>query len=195
MVEIDLDGVSLDFKVRRFKHLTLKEFLVRGLFKRESVRHGYQPALRNDRQFRVDASHIARNHDGAVTSRDGACRGQPPQLIAIATVAAAAAMTAIAAVSTVTAVANRLASQSRRILKLRGMAAGRISTDIGSSSRAKRPESDRNGPSSWRVLLRGGGQHAGHQQNAAQRQPKQFRGDERQHTPGPDHATDNSLGY
>src|SRR3954451_18302596 len=34
MVEIDLDGVSLDFKVRRFKHLTLKEFLVRGLFKR-----------------------------------------------------------------------------------------------------------------------------------------------------------------
>jgi lipopolysaccharide transport system ATP-binding protein len=34
MVEIDLDGVSLDFKVRRFKHLTLKEFLVRGLFQR-----------------------------------------------------------------------------------------------------------------------------------------------------------------
>jgi lipopolysaccharide transport system ATP-binding protein len=34
MVDIDLDGVSLDFKVRRFKHLTLKEFLVRGLFKR-----------------------------------------------------------------------------------------------------------------------------------------------------------------
>lgn len=34
MVEIDLDRVSLDFKVRRFKHLTLKEFLVRGLFKR-----------------------------------------------------------------------------------------------------------------------------------------------------------------
>ena len=34
MVEIDLDGVSLDFKVRRFKHLTLKEFLVHGLFKR-----------------------------------------------------------------------------------------------------------------------------------------------------------------
>jgi lipopolysaccharide transport system ATP-binding protein len=34
MVEIDLDRVCLDFKVRRFKHLTLKEFLVRGLFKR-----------------------------------------------------------------------------------------------------------------------------------------------------------------
>jgi ABC-type polysaccharide/polyol phosphate transport system ATPase subunit len=34
MVEIDLNGVCLDFKVRRFKHLTLKEFLVRGLFKR-----------------------------------------------------------------------------------------------------------------------------------------------------------------
>src|SRR3954468_17203078 len=34
MVEIDLERVSLDFKVRRFKHLTLKEFLVRGLFKR-----------------------------------------------------------------------------------------------------------------------------------------------------------------
>src|SRR5689334_18124842 len=34
MVEIDLDGVSLQFKVRRFKHLTLKEFLVRGLFSR-----------------------------------------------------------------------------------------------------------------------------------------------------------------
>ncbi|HEY1376185.1 MAG TPA: ABC transporter ATP-binding protein [Gemmataceae bacterium] len=34
MVNIDLDGVGLDFKVRRFKHLTLKEFLVRGLFKR-----------------------------------------------------------------------------------------------------------------------------------------------------------------
>jgi ABC-type polysaccharide/polyol phosphate transport system ATPase subunit len=34
MVEIDLEGVSLDFQVRRFKHLTLKEFLVRGLFKR-----------------------------------------------------------------------------------------------------------------------------------------------------------------
>ena len=34
MVEIDLNGVCLNFKVRRFKHLTLKEFLVRGLFKR-----------------------------------------------------------------------------------------------------------------------------------------------------------------
>jgi len=33
MVEIDLDRVSLDFKVRRFRNLTLKEFLVRGLFK------------------------------------------------------------------------------------------------------------------------------------------------------------------
>jgi ABC-type polysaccharide/polyol phosphate transport system ATPase subunit len=36
MVEIDLDGVSLDFKVRRFRSLTLKEFLVRGLFHRAS---------------------------------------------------------------------------------------------------------------------------------------------------------------
>jgi ABC-type polysaccharide/polyol phosphate transport system ATPase subunit len=36
MVEIDLDGVCLEFKVRRFKHLTLKEFLVRGLFSRAS---------------------------------------------------------------------------------------------------------------------------------------------------------------
>jgi ABC-type polysaccharide/polyol phosphate transport system ATPase subunit len=34
MVKIDLDHVSLDFSVRRFRHLTLKEFLVRGLFKR-----------------------------------------------------------------------------------------------------------------------------------------------------------------
>jgi ABC-type polysaccharide/polyol phosphate transport system ATPase subunit len=34
MVEIDLDGVCLDFKVRTFRHLTLKEFLVRGLFNR-----------------------------------------------------------------------------------------------------------------------------------------------------------------
>jgi ABC-type polysaccharide/polyol phosphate transport system ATPase subunit len=36
MVKIDLDDVSLDFKVRRFKHLTLKEFLVRGLFSRSA---------------------------------------------------------------------------------------------------------------------------------------------------------------
>src|SRR5947209_8693920 len=34
MVAIDLEDVCLDFKVRRFKHLTLKEFLVRGLFSR-----------------------------------------------------------------------------------------------------------------------------------------------------------------
>lgn len=34
MVEIELDSVCLDFTVRRFNHLTLKEFLVRGLFKR-----------------------------------------------------------------------------------------------------------------------------------------------------------------
>lgn len=32
MVEIDLDQVSLDFKVRRYKRLALKEFLVRGMF-------------------------------------------------------------------------------------------------------------------------------------------------------------------
>jgi ABC-type polysaccharide/polyol phosphate transport system ATPase subunit len=36
MVQIDLEDVSLDFMVRRFKHLTLKEFLVRGLFSRAS---------------------------------------------------------------------------------------------------------------------------------------------------------------
>src|SRR4051794_24287867 len=34
MVEIDLDQVCLDFKVRRFKHLTFKEVLLPGLFKR-----------------------------------------------------------------------------------------------------------------------------------------------------------------
>ncbi len=34
MVEIDLDRVSLDFHVRRYKRLTLKEFLVRGMFSR-----------------------------------------------------------------------------------------------------------------------------------------------------------------
>src|SRR3954454_15717835 len=32
MVAIDLDRVSLDFKVRRYKRLSLKEFLVRGMF-------------------------------------------------------------------------------------------------------------------------------------------------------------------
>jgi len=32
MVEIDLDRVCLDFKVRRYKRLSLKEFLVRGMF-------------------------------------------------------------------------------------------------------------------------------------------------------------------
>ncbi|MFL5330923.1 MAG: ABC transporter ATP-binding protein [Gemmataceae bacterium] len=36
MVEIDLDRVSLEFKVRQFKRLTLKEFLVRGMFKRSA---------------------------------------------------------------------------------------------------------------------------------------------------------------
>jgi ABC-type polysaccharide/polyol phosphate transport system ATPase subunit len=36
MVEIDLDHVSLEFKVRQFKRLTLKEFLVRGMFKRSA---------------------------------------------------------------------------------------------------------------------------------------------------------------
>src|SRR5438045_3971042 len=34
MVEIDLDRVSLDFHVRRYKRLTFKEFLVRGMFSR-----------------------------------------------------------------------------------------------------------------------------------------------------------------
>jgi lipopolysaccharide transport system ATP-binding protein len=34
MVLIDLDRVSLEFRVRQFKRLTLKEFLVRGMFKR-----------------------------------------------------------------------------------------------------------------------------------------------------------------
>lgn len=36
MVGIDLDRVWLDFKVRQFKRLTLKEFLVRGMFKRSA---------------------------------------------------------------------------------------------------------------------------------------------------------------
>lgn len=36
MVEIDLDRVSLEFKVRQFKRLTLKEFLIRGMFKRSA---------------------------------------------------------------------------------------------------------------------------------------------------------------
>jgi ABC-type polysaccharide/polyol phosphate transport system ATPase subunit len=34
MVEIDLDRVSLEFSVRRYKRLSLKEFLVRGMFSR-----------------------------------------------------------------------------------------------------------------------------------------------------------------
>src|SRR5260221_10049829 len=34
MVEIDLDRISLDFKVRRFKRPALKEVLVRGMFKK-----------------------------------------------------------------------------------------------------------------------------------------------------------------
>src|SRR5207253_3953313 len=34
MVEIDLDRVSLEFTIRRFKRLSLKEFLVRGMFSR-----------------------------------------------------------------------------------------------------------------------------------------------------------------
>jgi ABC-type polysaccharide/polyol phosphate transport system ATPase subunit len=34
MVEISLDRVSLNFKVRRFRNVTLKEFLVRGMFSR-----------------------------------------------------------------------------------------------------------------------------------------------------------------
>jgi ABC-type polysaccharide/polyol phosphate transport system ATPase subunit len=34
MVEIDLDGVSLEFNVRHYKRLSLKEFLVRGMFSR-----------------------------------------------------------------------------------------------------------------------------------------------------------------
>ena len=32
MVTIDLDAVSLEFRVRRYKRLSLKEFLVRGMF-------------------------------------------------------------------------------------------------------------------------------------------------------------------
>src|SRR5437762_10039126 len=34
MVEIDLDRACLDFTVRRYKRLSLKEFLVRGMFSR-----------------------------------------------------------------------------------------------------------------------------------------------------------------
>jgi lipopolysaccharide transport system ATP-binding protein len=52
MVEIDLDRVSLDFKVRRFKHVTLKEFLVRGLFKRATNPVIHVHALQ-DVSFRV----------------------------------------------------------------------------------------------------------------------------------------------
>jgi lipopolysaccharide transport system ATP-binding protein len=47
MVEIDLDGVSLDFKVRQFRHLTLKEFLVRGLFKRAANPYIHVHALKD----------------------------------------------------------------------------------------------------------------------------------------------------
>src|SRR4051812_11893939 len=36
MVGIDLDRVSLEFRVRQFKRLTLKEFLIRGMFKRSA---------------------------------------------------------------------------------------------------------------------------------------------------------------
>lgn len=36
MVGIDLQSVSLEFRVRQFKRLTLKEFLVRGMFKRSA---------------------------------------------------------------------------------------------------------------------------------------------------------------
>src|SRR5436190_1562177 len=36
MVQIDLDHVNLEFHVRQFKRLTLKEFLVRGMFKRSA---------------------------------------------------------------------------------------------------------------------------------------------------------------
>ena len=32
MVAIDLDSVNLEFTVRRYKRLSLKEFLVRGMF-------------------------------------------------------------------------------------------------------------------------------------------------------------------
>ncbi len=53
MVEIDLNGVCLDFKVRRFKHLTLKEFLVRGLFKRATNPVMHVHALQ-DISLRVD---------------------------------------------------------------------------------------------------------------------------------------------
>jgi ABC-type polysaccharide/polyol phosphate transport system ATPase subunit len=36
MVMIDLEHVNLEFRVRQFKRLTLKEFLVRGMFKRSA---------------------------------------------------------------------------------------------------------------------------------------------------------------
>ena len=34
MLEIDLDNVSLEFRVRQMKRLTFKEFLVRGMFRK-----------------------------------------------------------------------------------------------------------------------------------------------------------------
>lgn len=47
MVEIDLERVSLEFKVRQFKRLTLKEFLVRGMFKRSANPIIHVQALRD----------------------------------------------------------------------------------------------------------------------------------------------------
>lgn len=47
MVEIDLECVSLEFKVRQFKRLTLKEFLVRGMFKRSANPVIHVQALRD----------------------------------------------------------------------------------------------------------------------------------------------------
>src|SRR5437868_6864329 len=47
MVYIDLQNVNLEFRVRQYKRLTLKEFLVRGMFKRTANPLMHVHALQN----------------------------------------------------------------------------------------------------------------------------------------------------
>ena len=47
MVEIDLQNVSLEFTIRRYKRLSLKEFLVRGMFSRAANPVMHVQALRD----------------------------------------------------------------------------------------------------------------------------------------------------